>query len=720
MRGSFGARPCAVAVLAISLLGLASALAQEQQSSEYIEWLQERSMLDQARKVVASLKEDEQQWRHPYGEPRPEKVVEESSVWVLDYPGSVITGPGQSVIAAWAQPELWDAFREIGIDLLHTGPVQRAGGIRDRQYTPSIDGWFDPISLEIDPQLGTEEEYRQLVRVAGAHGGSIAGDLVPLHTGKGADFLLALRAYKDYPTMYVLAEIQKEDWELLPKVDSPWESAPVPLRTARLLKQRGYIPGLIRSNDAASGAQQLTGWDATGSIAGADGQPRRWVYLHFFKPGQPTLNWLHPSNAAQRAVDGSLVQMISRLGARGIRLDAVPFLGIEPVPDSPMTLHYQHPLSIQSTSHLAFLARKIGGWTYQELNVPLDRLKVFVKNGPDLSYDFFTRAQILHALLVGDATLLRQAYRFLKEENVEPVSLVHDLQNHDEITYQLVELDARSDEVFCLNGKEFSGRQLRERTLDEMRTMAAGSAAPYNKLYRPQRDGLATTFAGFIAASMKLEDPYRATADQVEQIKRAHLLLAAANAMQPGVFSLSSWDLVGALPLPAESVAERLEDQDYRWINRGAVDLLGRNPLAERSAYGLPRAQSLYGPLPEQLRDPDSFASRLRRMLEARRRYQIHLGKLRGVPEVQNPALCVLLLELPGKDTFAVTALNFGRQAVRESIDLKALVTCDGPPLTGRKLLDAISGEVAGTVCEDNRVEIHLEQLAAKTLILSR
>lgn len=37
---------------------------------------------------------------------------------------------------------------------------------------------------------------------------------------------------------------------------------------------------------------------------------------------------------------------------------------------------------------------------------------------------------------------------------------MHDLQNHDEITYQLVELDARSDQVFRLNGREFSGRQL--------------------------------------------------------------------------------------------------------------------------------------------------------------------------------------------------------------------------------------------------------------------
>ena len=86
------------------------------------------------------------QWRRPYAEPQPREAVAAASVWVLGYPGSVITRPGESVIATWADPELWDAFEEIGIDLLHTGPVKRSGGIRGREYTPTIDGWFDRIS----------------------------------------------------------------------------------------------------------------------------------------------------------------------------------------------------------------------------------------------------------------------------------------------------------------------------------------------------------------------------------------------------------------------------------------------------------------------------------------------------------------------------------------------------------------------------------------------
>jgi hypothetical protein len=129
-----------------------------------------------------------------YATPQPCAVVQKASVWVLGYPGAVITSPDQSVIGTWADPALWKALDEIGIKLLHTGPVKRSGGIVRKEYTPTVDGWFDRISLEIDLVLGTEADYRRMVAAARKAGGLIAGDLVPLHTGKGADFLLALRS----------------------------------------------------------------------------------------------------------------------------------------------------------------------------------------------------------------------------------------------------------------------------------------------------------------------------------------------------------------------------------------------------------------------------------------------------------------------------------------------------------------------------------------------
>jgi len=677
-------------------------------------------MLGQSRPLMPLVSGQGMQWRREYAKPQPRAVVQKASVWVLGYPGSVITRPDESVIATWGDPALWKAFDDIGIDLLHTGPVKRSGGIVRKEYTPTIDGWFDRISLEMDPELGSEEDYRHMVAAAEASGGLIAGDLVPLHTGKGADYLLALRGYKEYPGMYTMVEISKKDWPVLPPVRDPWQTALVSKEVADKLTEMGYIPGRIDPADADPEVRNSSGWSATGEVRGVDGKMRRWVYLHVFKPGQPVLNWLDPSSAAQQAIDGDVVRTIVDLGARVVRMDAVPFMGLAPQEGKPLAAYYQHPLSILGTNYLAFLVRKLGGWSFQELNVPFESLKLYMEEGPDLSYDFYTRTEGLHSLLTRDAALLRLAYHSMLDAGVQPIHFVHDLQNHDEITYQLVPLESRGDETLEFKGRRVTARALREQVLNEMRSAEAGDAAPYNLLYRPAEDGLATTYAGFVAASLGIRDLERITPEHVKEIRRGHLLLAFANAMQPGVFSLSGWDLMGALPLPRQSVADLMGDGDYRWINRGGIDLMGGNPEAKTSNFGLPRARALYGSLPEQLEDPDSFASQLKRILAARKKYRIAEGELAAVPAVANSALCLLVMRVPSEAGLAITALNFSQEPVRERIDLRGVEGVNASALAGQPVLDSVSGKAEGQVDPRGALLIELEGWSGKTLIISQ
>ena len=82
-----------------------------------------------------------------------------------------------------------------------------------------------------------------MTRTAKQHGIIIIGDLVPAHTGKGADFRLAERAYKNYEGLYVMVEIPYEDWELLGAVPEGKDSVNLSLQTVQLLEDKGYIPG---------------------------------------------------------------------------------------------------------------------------------------------------------------------------------------------------------------------------------------------------------------------------------------------------------------------------------------------------------------------------------------------------------------------------------------------------------------------------------------------
>jgi len=327
------------------------------------------------------------------------------------------------------------------------------------------------------------------------------------------------------------------------------------------------------------------------------------------------------------------------------------------------------------------------------------------------SYDFTTRAQVFHALLTGDAGPLRLSFRWMLEAGVQPVAFVHDLQNHDEITFQLVEPEHRKDQTLQVGGKKMTGKELREGILQAMRTKVAGDAAPYNRLYRPEKDGVATTFPGFIAPALGIDDPYQATPEQVKQIARGHLLLAATNALQPGVFGLSTWDLVGSLPVSGEEVDKRTKDGDYRWHNRGGVDLMGANPEAKASAIGLPRAKALYGTLPEQLKDPDSFASRIKQMLAARRKYRVAEGELLAVPEPKEPGVCVLVLKLPDYPV-AVTVLNFAREPTGIDLDLGELTK----GLPDVDWTDIVTGKAGGSG-QGGRLQLHLPALAGTTLV---
>jgi trehalose synthase len=701
--------PILIAGLCLALAGYQGAVAQDAE----VQFLEPRSMLFQAGQQAKPISGTGEQWRHPYGDPRPQDLVKAASVWLLHYPGCVIPEPGKSVIATWADPKFWDALHDIGIELLHTDPIERGGGIKGRDYTPSIDGLFDRISFEVDPQLGTEQEFRNMFQVAKDRGGSLGGDLVPLHTGTGPDFRLAQRAYKDYPGVYTMVEIAQQDWGLLPNVADEFSTAIVSKDAAGQLTGKGYIPGLINSADAHPDAKNWSGWSATGEVVGVDGKHRRWVYLHVFKPGQPALNWLDPSYAGRRVAIGDAVRNVHDLGNLVVRLDAVPFLGIEPKQGSLLTNYFMHPLAILGANDLAFMVRKIGGFSFEELNVPVEQYKDFTRNGPDMSYDFFTRAEAIHPLLSRDARPLRFEHQELVRQGVKHGSLIHDLQNHDEITYQLINLGSRKE--IQLGDEKLTGDQLKQRILDQMRSGVAGDAAPYNKLYRPEKDGVATTFAGFIAPALGIKDPYHATSDQVATIQRGHILLVMANAMQPGVFGISSWDLVGALPVPEQSVADRTQDGDFRWVNRGGVDLLGVNPDANATVIGLPKAQALYGPLPNQLASPDSFASQLKKILAARKKFRIAETEMAAVPDFGDQAVVALIMKLPDNGGVAVTALNYGREPSSISVDFSQV---QGVSVSGTAR-DIVADQDAGTV-SGNKLDIKLDALSGRTIVIQK
>ncbi|MEJ5040532.1 maltose alpha-D-glucosyltransferase [Pseudomonas sp. B21-036] len=670
-----------------------------QRGQDTIEWLQGQSMLQAARDRARLYAGQARMWLHPYAEARARDASAIASVWLTVYPASIIVEEGGSVLQALAHEQLWQALSELGIQGVHTGPLKRSGGITQREFTPSVDGNFDRISFDIDPRYGSEAELVHLSKVASAHNAVTIDDSIPAHTGKGADFRLAEMAYGDYPGLYHMIEIREADWGLLPEVPAGRDAANLTPAMCDELKARHYIVGQLQRVIFFEPGIKETDWSATPPVLGVDGKLRRWVYLHYFKEGQPSLNWLDPSFAAQQLIIGDALHAIDVLGARGLRLDANGFLGVERRAEGPAWSE-SHPLSVTGNQLLGGMIRKAGGFSFQELNLTLDDIANMSHGGADLSYDFVTRPAYQHALLTGDTEFLRLMLHQMHAFKIDPASLIHALQNHDELTLELVHFwTLHANDSYLYKGQTFPGNILREHIRSEMYEGLAGEHAPYNLKF--VTNGVSCTTVSIITAALGIRDLGSIDAEQLALIQKVHLLLAMYNAMQPGVFALSGWDLVGALPLEPEQVEGLMGDGDTRWIHRGAYDLADLDVEAQLSAEGLPRARSLYGSLASQLQQPDSFASSLKRMLAVRQAYAIAASRQILIPEVANPALLLMVHELPAGKGIQITALNFGAEPLSETLHL--------PDVSPGAVVDMINERLEGELSEAGEMTINMD-----------
>jgi trehalose synthase len=673
----------------------------------YVSWLLGESMLEDAKAFATQFSGQGSMWQNPFANPDPRAAIEKASVWFTAYPISMITKPGTSFLGTLGDEELWAAFEEIGIDGLHTGPVKKGGGLVGWDPTPSVDGHFDRISTQIDEAFGTEEEFRSMCDVAAGHLGMVIDDIVPGHTGKGADFRLAEMKIGDYPGIYHMVEIDPKDWHLLPDV-SKGDSVNLDLEAEDQLAKHGYIIGRMQRVIFYEPGVKDTNWSATPPVLGPDGVERRWVYLHYFKEGQPSINWLDPSFAGMRLVIGDALHSLGDLGSGALRLDANGFLGVEKSAEDSPAWSEGHPLSEAANQLIASMVRKVGGFTFQELNLTIDDIQSSAARGADLSYDFINRPAYHHAIATADTEFVRLTLNLARKYRVEPASLVHALQNHDELTYELVHFETlHARDTFTFHGQPLTGHELAVTVRRDLLDHLTGDAAPYNATFT--QNGIASTTATIIAGALGMRSISALTPEQVDKIKQAHLLLAMFNALQPGVFALSGWDLCGMLTLERRQVSRLLADGDTRWIHRAAYDLMDYRPHAHESLSKMPRGISLYGSLPAQLEDSSSFARRLAEILAIRKRYGIASSVQLDVPQVSNKAMLVMVHQL--SDAEQVTVLNFSAQPVSGSVQSEYLVP-------GSVLVDMFTDQEIGEIDDLHTFPITLGPHEGKSLLV--
>ena len=193
----------------------------------------------------------------------------------------------------------------------------------------------------------------------------------------------------------------------------------------------------------------------------------------------------------------------------------------------------------------------------------------------------------------------------------------------------------------------------------ELTDRLTGEAGPYNATFT--QNGIASTTATIIAASMGFTEIDNLTPDQIEQIKNAHLLLVMFNALAAGRLravrlgpgrhahpgSEAGQGAAGRRGHPLDPpVGVRPDGLPAR---RHRVDLAD----AARGAACTARCRT-------QLDEARSFARRLRDILEIRKQFGIATGIQLDVPQVSNRAMLVMVHQLAEAEQ--ITVLNFSAQ----------------------------------------------------------
>lgn len=272
---------------------------------------------------------------------------------------------------------------------------------------------------------------------------------------------------------------------------------------------------------------------------------------------------------------------------------------------------------------LALWVRKLNAFTTVTTDGTLESMQ---NNPADLMLDSVTRIALLHAVLTQNAEALRMIYRLLLENQIDTRRLVHVLQPFDQYSCDWVMLMNAPHQKFRYFEEQITGDLLRKQLLSE----DIANLTPFDKV--PP-----STWVDSCARALGFKNFEK----HKEEIANVHALLAFTYAMQPGAFSISSSDLLGLLPTPQKN--------------------LGMAPQTE--------PHYLYDPLPLQMKNPKSFASKIRALFSARVETNIAGGELIAILPSPNPGTLLLLSRLPKNRFLYLQAINFARHAVKELIE---------------------------------------------------
>lgn len=628
----------------------------------YIQWLEKQAMLQQATELSHVVSGTNLFWLGPYEKPRSDTMRQLAPVWFSMNAARTLSSSSGSLLFTLGNSNFLPMMAQIGIRGIHIESMRESGAVWGSPTEQRQLG-NDTVSYSFLRSVGTDNDFGRFVRKANQSGIILGDTVVPLATGRGADFFLSTRGVPKYKGAYCMVDIPRQFWDNLPEVQNRSRAVKVDDEAIAVLRQARLIPPPLVRDGVALSLTPLT-WYATNVVKDVDGNGRRYVYLGYGSEARPLLNWNDPSGVAKQIVSGSLIQEIGMQHSAMASVRVSPLYGLEPdYPGADKTTYGIGNTAVNAAVSIAQQARRYGGWTFLQDNLPLVTIREALTNGTDfaVNHSISTAAQIAYA--TGDARLLRESLFVMEQMGIDQKRLINRIQPEAYIDLGV---------PFMFNAENDRSAAFRKEQCDAVQQVLAASGA--DVFFSKSR--LYLTPAAYVAAVDGVRDVRHMTVEEEQNVTKGLTLLGHVQAMQPGIFMLSAEEMLGVLPLPPELLEYKTEEDSLRQNIAGAYDLTSRAGNSILTEIGLPKAPKAFRDIDEQLRDVESFVSNMRRLIMLRTALGMENAKLLQLPAVKNNGSVMQLYQLPSKNElhakFVLTVANFSRDEAVESLILPA------------------------------------------------
>lgn len=558
--------------------------------SRYIGWLEKESIFNASPEKIKIVAGTQFAWNFSAAKHEKSNILAVSPVWLQINPYKILQ-QDQTPLKMFVNNS--KLLKDEQIHGLYFYPTKDAS-FEDIHNSSSENRskQYSPVSLGLSKEIGTKRELTQL----GSGQMYTAGNILPASLGIGADFLLALHGVREYPGLFMMVEVPKELWHILPQTSRENSFSPTALADSELLplKEAGIIPhGFYRDyfNDFPESS-----FAVSNEITGYDGVTRRWLYRYVNNPYSVVLNFYDPSFQSQRILAASIIEEIGLLKQGIVSVSVQDIWGQESMQDKITAKNLLSPLTYPQPAlfTLESINRSVhgyGAWTFCRDNFAPEFIKILQNAQTDFVADTLLIPALEQAFLQENNTLLIKAFKFLQEQKIDEQSLWHGSHScfsntpyaHASLTQFIMQTVQLSEQDCSMLKKMQDNPLLRE-----------NNNILYNKFLQAKK--LQTAFLGF-------------------------------QSLLPGLNIIELQDSIGV-------INEQEKYAPFQTRNN-------TNPL-------------LFGSLSEQIHNPASSIDSLQKIWKLRQENTLHAAKIHTLFQTQNSKTFAVSLETPAKKKLLV------------------------------------------------------------------